>query len=155
MSRILDNIIDPGSARLIDLLESSDNHIEGNILDGGHAGVVLEGGSNRNMVLRNVAMDCAYDGVYVSADSTGNTYVNNTILRCSTAIANGSPDLVEANNLVSSDNADFVDPVAYDFRLADGSPSIDAATDMGFDLLPNDPARFLGAAPDLGAVETR
>ncbi len=49
----------------------------------------------------------------------------------------------------------------YDFdeivaRLVDGSEHIDAATDLGYDLLPDDPdRRFLGTAPDLGAVETQ
>ncbi|MBN1675790.1 MAG: hypothetical protein JXR37_32400 [Kiritimatiellae bacterium] len=39
----------------------------------------------------------------------------------------------------------FVDPGAGDFRLRPGSPAIDAGTDVG---LP-----YLGAAPDLGAIE--
>ncbi len=47
----------------------------------------------------------------------------------------------------------FVDADALDFRLADGSPGVDAGMDVGsdsdFDLTP----RPKGAAPDIGAFE--
>lgn len=41
----------------------------------------------------------------------------------------------------------FVDPYGRDFRLAAGSPCIDAGTDVGL--------KYSGAAPDLGAFEYR
>jgi hypothetical protein len=39
-------------------------------------------------------------------------------------------------------------------HLVDGAPAIDGGTDLGLDMLPDQPARFLGSAPDLGAVES-
>ena len=153
-SRVIDNIIDPGEARLVNLADSSDNLIARNILDRGHAGVVLEGESHGNLVIQNSVISSTYDGVYVSSAATGNTVVHNTLFQCTTPIADGASDTVAANNLVSTEASDFVDPVAYDFRLAPGSPHVDAAEDLGYDCLPDRSERFLGAAPDLGSVES-
>lgn len=155
-SRICDNIIDPGSARLIDLDDSSRNEICRNVLDRGHAGVVLEGESHENFVFQNAIIGSEYDGVYVSSASTGNTVVHNTMLDCHTALVDGASDTVKGNNLVSTDLTEFVDPMppAYDFRLVEGSPHIDAGEELGYDCLPESDELFLGAAPDLGAVES-
>ncbi len=154
-STIVDNIIDPGDARLLDFYDSSDNHIEGNILDRGDAGVVFEGDSHRNLVFRNVVISSTYDGVYISSSSTDNTVVHNTLFQCSTPIVDGPGDTVLGNNLTATEPAEFVEPGAYDFHLVAGSQFVDAAADMGYDLLPQSDERFLGSAPDLGAVETR
>jgi parallel beta-helix repeat protein len=155
-SQIVDNIIDPGEARMINFQDASHNLIQGNVLEGAHAGVVLYGASNDNVIIQNVAMDMVYDGVYVSSEAQGNTVVHNTFFQCSTAIADGAADTVLGNNLDSSDPADFVDPTpgVYDFTLVAGSAHVDAGEDLGYDCLPNAPERFLGEAPDLGAVES-
>ncbi len=155
-SQVLDNVIDPGSARMVNLQDSSENLIQGNILEGADAGVVLEGASNDNRVVQNVSMDMMYDGIYVSPTSLGNTVVHNTLFRCSSAVVDEAPDTITGNNLTSSDPADFVDPShgVYDFTLVAGSAYIDAGEDLGFDCLPDLPGDFLGAAPDLGAVES-
>ncbi len=154
-SFVLDNLIDPGEARLVDLLDSSRNEIVGNILDRGHAGVVLEGASHENLVLRNVIIGSVYDGVYVASESTGNTVVHNTMYQCATALVDGAADTLTGNNLVDPVEEELADPASYDFRLLPGSPHIDAGEDMGFDVWPDGPESFLGAAPDLGAVESQ
>lgn len=41
-----------------------------------------------------------------------------------------------------------------DFTLVPGSESIDAGDDLGYDCEPDAPGLYLGAAPDLGAVES-
>lgn len=153
-SRVADNIIDPGSARLVDLLDSSNNEIVHNILDRGHAGVVLEGESHANLVFQNVIIGSVYDGVYVSGESTGNTVVHNTMFQCSSNLVDGASDTVSGNNFFTDDETQFVDPASYDFTLVPGSESIDAGDDLGFDCRPGSPELFLGAGPDLGAVES-
>lgn len=154
-SRVCDNVIDPGSARLINLLDSSDNRIERNILDRGHAGVVLEGVSLRNTVFQNVVIGSEYDGIYVGGEAADSVVVHNTLHQCSSAVVDGATSTTQGNNLVTDSDDAFVDPAAYDFHLVGGSPSIDAGEDLGYDCMPERAARFLGLAPDLGAVETR
>ena len=150
-TKIVNNIIDPGPARLVTLLDSSDNEISGNILDRGDVGVILLGASNRNTVIRNVVIEALTDSVLVEGDN--NVVVHNTFFLTTPVIDSGTNTL-EGNNFQSQAATDFIDPGSYDFRLATGASAIDAATDMGYDLLPADPERFLGAAPDLGAVES-
>jgi hypothetical protein len=127
-----------------------------NILDRGDAGVVLEGVSTRNLIFQNVAITMVYDGVYLGPEATGNIVVHNTFYDCSTAIADGSPDAVLLNNLVTADPAIFVAPAppTYDFTLVEGNENVDAGEDVDYDCLPSSPAEFLGAARDLGAVES-
>jgi hypothetical protein len=52
----------------------------------------------------------------------------------------------------------YIFPIALDFRLQLGSPSVDSALDLGLYLLPAFPAapgpRFLGAGPDRGGRES-
>jgi len=155
-SRIFDNIIDPGSARLINFQDASNNEIRGNILDGADAGVVLYGVSADNLIVQNVVMEVRYDGVYLGGDALRNTVVHNTFFNCATALVDGGTDTTLGNNLESTEPTDFVNPTApiYDFHLVGGSLHADAGEDMGYDCLPNSPERFLGTAPDLGAVET-
>ena len=150
-SQILDNLIDPGPARLISLEDSSNNEIVGNILDRGDVGIGLFGASNANLVLRNVIAANVSEAMYIAATAGGNRILHNTLYMTS-EIVDGAADTELANNLEAAQG--FVDPDTYDFRLAPGNPAIDAATDLGLDLLPDQPERFLGAAPDLGAVET-
>ncbi len=155
-SSIAKNIIDPGEARLINFQDSSNNTIQGNILDRGDAGVVLYGVSKSNLITMNVAMDMVFDGFYVGGEALDNIIVNNTMFRCSTALVDGGTGTITGNNLVSTDPSEFIDPTPgpYDFRLALDSPHIDAGAELGYDCLPDDPALFLGDAPDLGAVES-
>ena len=167
-SRIADNFIDPGSAHLVSLSNSSDNFIEGNILDRGDAGVVLEGESARNMVFRNVIIGSAYDGIYVSSAALDNTVVHNTIHNASSALVFGNETVIEGNNLITADEVEedegeddeiepfegYVDAAGYDFRLAPGSPFIDAGEELGYDCVPGAAELFWDAAPDLGAIET-
>jgi parallel beta-helix repeat protein len=150
-SRVLDNFIDPGSAQLVRLLDSSNNEIVGNILDRGEVGVALFGTSLNNLVLRN-AVVMNPEPFYVAGTATGNRLLHNTLYMCG-GIANGAADTEVVNNLEADQG--FVDPAAFDFHLEAGNPAIDAATDLGLDLLPDPSARYLGAAPDLGAIETR
>jgi hypothetical protein len=154
-SHILDNVIDPGEAFLINLTDSSDNEVIGNILDRGDTGVTLFGTSRRNFVFRNVVISPVSDSVYVAAETADNTIVNNTFYLASN-IVDAGVNTKAANNLVSSRAEDFVDPAApaYNFHLVTGCPSIDAADDLGYDMLPDQQARFLGLGPDLGAVES-
>ncbi|MGE5185801.1 MAG: right-handed parallel beta-helix repeat-containing protein [Acidobacteriota bacterium] len=154
-AHVLDNIIDPGTAWMIDLQDTSQSEIRGNILDGADTGIVLFGASNNNMVFMNVAIAPAYHAVYVDTAPTGNVVLNNTsLMAASSAFADVSGVTMMLNNLDSTSPADFVSPATYDFHLVAGSPSIDAASDVGQDMLPDSPARFLGAGPDLGAVES-
>lgn len=150
---LLDNIIDPGSAHLIRLQNASNNEISGNILDRGDAGIVLTGGSSNNVIVRNVVISPVYDSVYVEAGGTANEIAHNTFYLASDVIDAGT-GTIAANNLVSTVAADFVDVASYDFHLVAGSTAIDAASDLGLDLLPDQPARFFGAAPDIGGVES-
>jgi hypothetical protein len=151
-SRILDNFIDPGSARLVELQASRDNEIIGNILDRGDVGIGLFAASTGNLVLRNVIIASGDEPMYVDAPATGNRVLHNTLYLCG-AISDLAPDTQIENNLDMDQG--FVDPAAFDFHLAAGNAALDAGTDLGLDLLPDRPERFLGPAPDLGAVETQ
>lgn len=156
-SRICDNFIDPGTAHMVSLEDSSDNIIEGNILDRGHAGVVLEGESARNMVFRNIIIESEYDGVYVSSSSNDNIVVHNTIHNASSPLVFSSDTVTSGNNLITSDDdggVAYIDPANYDFRLVEGSPNIDAGEELGYDCVPGSAELYWDEAPDLGAVET-
>lgn len=150
---VVDCTIDPGTAWMISLDASSDNEVIGNIVDGGDTGITLTGGSNRNHLFRNVVMAPNTDSVYVDGQSNDNIVENNTFYMIAD-ITDEGVNTVARNNLVSANVTDFVAPAGYDFHLVAGSASIDAATDVAQDMLPDAPARFLGAAPDLGAVES-
>ncbi len=158
-SRICDNFIDPGTAHMVSLDDSSDNTIEGNILDRGHAGVVLEGESARNMVIRNVIIESEYDGIYVASTSDDNIVVHNTIHNASSALVFSSDSVIQGNNLITNDtDPDFfgyVDAANYDYQLLPGSPHIDAGEELGYDCVPGASELYWDDAPDLGAVETR
>jgi len=91
---------------------------------------------------------------FIEAPATGNTIVNNTFYMAGSAIVDGSTGTVAQNNLFSTSTGQFVHAALYDFHLVDGDPAIDGGTDLGLDMLPDQPARFLGSAPDLGAVES-
>jgi hypothetical protein len=154
-SKIRDNVIDPGPVRLISLESSSGNEITGNILDGGNVGIGLFGDSLANLVFRNVIMFADNEAMFIDAIALGNRVLHNTLFMNSSGISNDAPDTEITNTLETSNADEFVDPLLYDFKLVAESTSIDAATDTGLDLLPGDPSqRFLGAAPDLGAVES-
>lgn len=153
-SKVVDNVIDPGPVQLISLQDSSDNEISGNILDRGNAGLALFGASSRNLVFRNVFIASSDEPAFVDNIALTNRFINNTHYLCG-GVSDGAPDTQIANMLQSDLATDFVAPDMYDFHLAPGSAAIDAATDLGLDMLPDVPERFLGAAPDLGAVETR
>jgi hypothetical protein len=56
-------------------------------------------------------------------------------------------------NTLAADTG-FVDPASYDFHIT-SAQGIDQGVDVGQDMLPHSSERFLGTAPDLGAVETR
>jgi len=69
-------------------------------------------------------------------------------------VFSGTPE-VSAESLVGVDPG-FVDAVAGDFRLADGSSALEAGDPQAGSLGPFDAAhgpRVLGVAPDLGALE--
>jgi parallel beta-helix repeat protein len=154
-SRFLDNIIDPGEAHLIRLTNSSDNEIVGNILDRGESGIVLRGASNGNFVFRNVVTAPIYDSVFIEAPGANNKIINNTFYEASDVVDGGTGTMA-VNNLVSDNSADFVDPKppAYNFHLVAGHAAIDTGADLGLDMLPAAPERFLGSKPDTGAVES-
>jgi parallel beta-helix repeat protein len=150
---VLDNIIDPGDAWMIHLDGTSSSEIAGNIIDGGDTGIVLTGSSMNDLVFRNVITQPSQDSVYIDTPVTNTIVVNNTFYMCSdiTDVGQGTMNL---NNLSSYDPAEFVAPATYDFHLVPGSGAIDAATDYGYDMLPDSPLRYLGAGPDLGGVES-
>lgn len=150
---IIDNVIDPGQAFLLLLSNSSDIEVIGNILDRGDTGIAIVGNSQRNLVFRNVVISPTYDSVYLDSYASNNTIVNNTFYQAAN-IVDGGMNTMAANNLISSNLGDFVQSTIYDFHLVAGHPAIDAATDLGLDMLPDDPARYLGARPDTGAVES-
>ncbi len=153
-SNIHDNLIDPGPVQLISLESSANNVIEANILDGGSASITLFGTSTDNLVMRNVMIGASDEPMFIDAPATGNRVINNTLYMTG-GISDDAPDTQIENTLSSDLPSDFVDPDAYDFRLSADNPAIDAGVDTGLDLLPDSAERFLGAAPDLGAVETR
>ena len=150
---VIDNIIDPGSAYLVNLTDTVDTEVIGNILDRGDTGVTLFGTSHDNVVFRNVVISPAYDSVYVQGGAMANHITNNTFYMAPDVTDLGIGTMA-VNNLISSAPGDFVDPPTYDFHLVAGSAAIDMATDLGQDMLPSSPARFLGAGPDLGGVES-
>jgi parallel beta-helix repeat protein len=152
-SRILDNIIDPGEAHLIRLTNSSDNEIIGNVLDRGESGLVLYGNSSGNLIFRNVVISPTYDTVYIEGAS--NKVINNTFYQGPDVVDRGTGTMA-VNNLLSTATTDFVAPAppAYNFHLIAGHAAIDTGTDLGLDMLPSQPARFLGSQPDTGAVES-
>lgn len=150
---IHDNVIDPGPAQLISLLDSSDNQIIANVLDGGTLGIGLFGTSSRNLVFRNAIMASTDEPIAVEATASANRIINTTIIQ-TTAIVNDAADTEIANTLETSALDEFANPATYDFRLRVGSPSVDQGIDVGLDMLPDRPERFLGKAPDLGAVES-
>ena len=150
---ILDSIIDPGTAWMIDLQDTTDSEITGNVIDGADTGITLFGTTARIAIFRNVVTNPAQDSIYVDASVTDTTITNNTFYNAPD-ITNNGVNTTEVNTLLSTNAADFVAPATYDFHLVAGSTSIDAATDVGQDMLPDSPARYLGAGPDLGAVES-
>jgi parallel beta-helix repeat protein len=152
-SHIIDNVIDPGEAFLIHLNNSSDNELIGNILDRGDTGITIYGNSARNLVFRNVVISPTHDSVFVEAPATDNKIINNTFFRAAD-IVDGGTNTMAANNLISDNVAHFAHAAVYDFHLVAGHAAIDAATDLGLDMLPDMPARFLGNKPDTGAVES-
>jgi hypothetical protein len=151
-SSVRDNIIDPGPAQLVSLFDSSDNEIVGNILDRGNIGVLLDGASQRNFIFRNVMIAPTEEPIVVLALATSNRIINNTFFQCLAGTSNSAPDTVEMNTLAA--DTGFVDPASYDFHIT-SALGIDQGVDIGQDMLPDRAERFLGAAPDLGAVETR
>ena len=148
-----DNLIDPGEAFLVSIEASVDTELIGNILDRGDTGIAILGGSQRTVLSRNVVVSPLYDSVYIAGGVTDTTITHTTFFMASAPVDSGTNTKVE-NSLLSTAAGDFVDAAGYDFHLVAGSPAIDAATDLGLDLLPGLSARYLGAAPDLGAVES-
>jgi len=151
-SRVRDNVIDPGPAQLVSLFDSSDNEISGNILDGGNIGVLLDGASLRNRIFRNVVIAPSEEPIVILDTVTGTVILNNTFFQCLSGTSNSAADTVETNTLQA--DTGFADPASYDFHIT-SAQGIDQGTDVGQDMLPDRTERFLGAAPDLGAVETR
>ncbi|RLB53987.1 MAG: hypothetical protein DRJ42_10450, partial [Deltaproteobacteria bacterium] len=100
--RIIDSIIDPGDARLVNLVDCEDILVARNILDRGDAGVVIYGPSNNISIIQNVIIRSVYDGVYIGDEATNTTLIHNTMLDCATAIVDHGADTVAANNLVST-----------------------------------------------------
>jgi parallel beta-helix repeat protein len=154
-SHIIDNVIDPGDAHLISLDNSSDNELIGNILDRGDTGITVYGNSQRNLIFRNVVINPTYDSVFFdpTPQTIENRVINNTFLGTSDIVDEGMGN-TKANNLVTDDVTEFVHASLYDFHLVSGHTAVDGAADVGQDMLPDDPARFLGSKPDLGAVES-
>ena len=150
---VLANTLDPGTAWMVSLDNSSDNEVVGNIIDGGDTGIALTGTSDRNYLFRNVVIAPAADSIYLDSTTHDNTALNNTFY-LAPDITDDGMNTTAANNLLSASSADFVAPDSYDFHLGAGSTAIDAATDVGQDMLPDAPTRYLGAGPDLGAVES-
>ena len=148
-----DNIIDPGEAFLVSVESSADTELIGNVFDGGDTGLAILGTSTRTLVLRNVCVNPLYDSIYIASGVTDTTIVHTTFFLAGSPVDSGTNTTVQ-NSLLSSAAGDFVDAATYDFHLVANSPAIDAASDLGLDLLPGLPARYLGAAPDLGAIES-
>src|SRR5690606_34266189 len=98
-SEVLDNFVDPGEAHLINLTDSPDNLVARNILDGGDAGIVIEGASPRVHIFQNIIMNQVYDGIYVANGSSDVTVIHNSIWQASAPLVLNPPDIVEANNL--------------------------------------------------------
>jgi len=152
-STIHDCVIDPGPVQLISFDSSSRNEVVGNILDGGNVGIAMFGPSLDNLFYRDVIIASSDEPVFVDTVATGNRLINNTLFMTG-GISDGAPDTQIANILMSDQASDFRDAASYNFKLSSGNPAIDAGVDLGLDLVPGLPERFLGAAPDLGAVET-
>lgn len=150
---VLDNFVDPGEALMIHLESSDDSEINGNIIEGGDSGIALTGTSTGNLIMRNVVIEPTYDSIYLDSSVDSTTVINNTFFMAGDVVDAGT-NTIATNNHVSTDPAEFVHPAKFDFRLVAGSPAIDAATDLGYDLLPSSAERYLGSAPDLGAVES-
>ncbi len=153
---VTNSYIDPGTAWMISLQDTADSEIRGNVLEGADTGIVLFGASDRNTIFMNIAMSPAYHCVYIDSAPANNVVLNNTsYMAAGGGFADAGVGTMVLNNLDSTSAADFVSPTTNDFHLVAGSPSIDAATDVGQDMLPDDPTRrFLGNGPDLGAVES-
>jgi len=152
-TRVADNFIDPGSEWMLVLIDASYNIVERNLIEGGDAGIVLEGDSDNNLLFQNVITSCAYDGVYLHSGADDNVVVHNTTHACPSGVV-GELGTSQVQNNLRADDDGFVDAAAYDFTLVPDSEHIDVGEDLGLDLLPDRPELFLGAAPDLGAVES-
>jgi hypothetical protein len=150
---VLDSFIDPGTAWMVHLADTVDSEVTGNVIVGGDTGVVLTGATARTTVFRNVIDQPGTDSVFIDTTVDATTVLNNTLYKCS-AITNTGTNTSDLNDLVSSNPLDFVNPDQFDFHLVAGSPSIDAAVDVGQHMLPNSTMRYLGAGPDLGGVES-
>jgi parallel beta-helix repeat protein len=109
------------------------------------------------MVFRNVIIESAYDGIYVSSTADNNTIVHNTIHMASSGLViSDESNSIVGNNLVTDlDYIGYVDPANYDFHLAPESEYIDAGELLGYDCVPGASETYWGAAPDVGAVETK
>lgn len=150
---ILDSIVDPGTAWMIHLQDTTDSEVTGNVVDGGDTCIALTGTTARTTIFRNVVTNPATDSIFVDSTVTDTTITNTTFYNAPD-ITNIGVNTTEVNTLLSTNAADFVAPAAYDFHLVAGSTSIDQGQDVGQDMLPDSPARYLGAAPDVGAVES-
>jgi hypothetical protein len=153
---VTNSYIDPGTAWMISLQDTADSEIRGNLLEGADTGITLFGASDRNTIFMNIGVSATNHCVYIDNAPANNIVMNNTsFLAAGGGFSIGNATTMVLNNLDSTNAADFADPTTNDFHLIAGSPSIDAATDVGQDMLPDDPTRrFLGKGPDLGAVES-
>jgi hypothetical protein len=148
-----DNTVDPGTAWMISFDSVSGSEIIGNIVQGGDSGIALTGVTSDTMVFRNVVMTPVEDSVFIDSTVVNTTVLNNTFYMAPDITDSGTGTMA-MNNLVTPDPTLFVAPSQYDFHLIAGATAIDAAMDLGQDMLPDQPARFLGNGPDMGAVES-
>jgi hypothetical protein len=89
----------------------------------------LPGDGIDGLVMRNnTAWDCDFGGILFSGPSPGWTFVNNVVQTLSAGPPTGRFDTQEFNLIGGRPR--FVDPGAGDYRLAPGSPGIDAGTSV-------------------------
>ena len=142
-----------------------------NVTSGGFgaAGVYLDNNSRNYVVHHNLTYNVS-KGMKMNFPSNNNQIYNNTLLANETGIQYNRPtgmtgtafrnnifnrgltiasDAAVTNNIHAGTDPRFVNAGAGDYRLAAGSPAIDAGT-----ALPPYTDGFAGSAPDIGAFET-
>jgi hypothetical protein len=127
--------------------------------------------SGTGLVVRHATIALNQVGIAASGDASGLVVENSIFYQQGGAgVSVAAPDDVDLLDFCdffddTCDNCDagassitddplFLDVVANDYRLGEGSPAINAGTDTGLDVNGDQPGSFNGAAPDMGALES-
>lgn len=117
------------------IADGDDCLVLNNILDGnarvdeGAGGVAVSSNSNRTLVANNTIIRNNGAGVWVASSATSVSIINNILYLNGTPITDLSGNATQHHNLIDQ-NPLFVDLSNSDLRLLEGSPAINAGTDL-------------------------